>query len=439
MIKFKNIVFILIVVFFSSCKKNDTVRDMGSSQGYAANVYMEAQSDILLAGSSFKLPVTYWLPNTEIDSLTLRETKDSTIEMSFKQIAGSSFAYSSQFVGNIDSNKVYQVYQHSEDNWSDAHYSYRIHAEYNSTTNMSAVYKEKFAEVNEFLMQPGANSDSIMDKLAYDYVIQMTKDQLHRSIVSVCTQEEFDNLWSGFTVDGVNSVYFDYCVIKGAFAYIPNTDLLKRDELLSGLYYDDVWEMLNYSDKKLYNLLATKRPQTKLGIIVMDTISLEPLVIDTAWIAETPYYSEQEYATLFSDELMTPSGEIFVKNNLGYEKIFDSAFDIDYLLSERVEDLSPEGGSQADPVYAKADLYTLFVENNFVLDENTFSTYFSDNEMIIEGKIEEASSQIKKIGIQKMLGYKPKTKRIYSVTLEFQVKGDDGVIGKSKPAKFNIK
>ena len=301
MIKFKNIVFILTVIFFSSCEKNDTVRDMGKSQGYAANVYMEAQSDILLAGNSFKMPVTYWLPNTKIDSLTLRETKDSTIELSFKRIAGSSFVYSSQFIGNIDSNKVYQAYQHSEDNWSDAHYSYRLHADYNSKADMSAIYLEKFNQVNSYLMQEGANSDSIMDKLVFDYATEMTKDQLHRSIVSVCTQEEFDALWGGLTDASIDKLFLE--VVR------RNKNL---DEMVQPYFpYEFATDMFYLSENKLLKIFATKRPLTVLGNVQIDELSG-----DTIMLADTPYYDSLTVKSLLSPYQLTSNGEVFSKNKV---------------------------------------------------------------------------------------------------------------------------
>ena len=394
---------------------------MGNSQGFASNVYMEAQSDILLAGNSFKLPVTYWLPNEEIDSLTLRETKDSILELSFKQIAGSSFVYNKQFVGEIDTNKIYQVFTHSEDNWSDAHYSYRLHADYNSTKEMAAIYKEKYDQVNSYLTQEGANTKGIIEDVTNDYATNMSKIQLRRSLVSVTSKDEFDVLWGGLTVAGVDEFYN---IIKKQ---------KNNDELLVPYYpYLKTSDLVNLSETSLIKLFATKRPKTTLG-----NIEFDPITSDTVWLSNTPYFTEVEVENFLSSELLSSEGEVFTENNMNYEKIFDEDFNIDYILSDRIFGIKP--GTSFDPVYAKSDLEILFVTKSFIVDETTFDGYFNDDETVKETEIDNVVSDLKGLSNQKLFGYKPKAKRIFSVSLEFQVRGKGGVIGKSDPSKLNIK
>lgn len=408
---FKSIVLVFSIVLFASCEKNDTIKETSKSEGFGANVYMEAQSDILLAGNSFKMPVTYWLPNETIDSLSLRETKDSTIELSFKKIAGSSFVYSTLFVGNIDSNKVYEVYQHSEDNWSDAHYSYRLHADYNSNANMSAIYLEKFDQVNSYLMQEGANSDSIIDKLAFDYATQMTESQLHRSIVSVCTQEEFDALWGGLTDEAIDKLFLE--VVR------RNKNV---DEMVQPYFpYEYATDMLSLSENKLLEIFATERPLTVLG-----NLQFDELTGDTIMLTKTPYYDSLTVKSLLSTYQLTSNGEVFAENSIDYEKVYDDDFNVDIDYSNAGED-------------SKSLLQGLFVDKYFVVDNSIFETYFSEEGTIHENKIVTVASDLKGLRQEKILGYKPKLKRIYTITLEFQVKGNDGVIGKSSAARFNIK
>ncbi|MCK5905955.1 MAG: hypothetical protein KAG37_00110, partial [Flavobacteriales bacterium] len=175
--KLKNILFILTVVFFSSCKKNDTVRDMGESQGFVANVVMEPQSEIIKAGSSLKIPVTYWLPNEEIQSLNLRETIDSSFILTLKQIAGSTFSYSNEIRGVIDSNKISSTYEHSELNWSNAHTNYRIYADYEVEQGKKTLYFEGTEQVNGFITNSSDEvSTKMFDIIAHDFATQMTKE-----------------------------------------------------------------------------------------------------------------------------------------------------------------------------------------------------------------------------------------------------------------------
>ena len=447
---FKSIVLVFTIVIFASCKKNDTVKEFSKSEGFGANVYLEAQSDILLAGNSFKMPVTYWLPNTEIDSLSLRETKDSTIELSFKQIAGSTFAYGTQFFGNIDSNKVYSVYTHTEDNWSDAHYSYRLHADYNSDESMSAVYREKFAEVNEFLTQPGANTDSILNKLAYDYATQMTKDQLHRSIVSITTQEEFDALWGGLKGTSASGAQTLYDLYTLAFYFggdgdgidpfgNPRDEMLKPYNTWNDFAGSDVKDLYKLSGTDISKLYGTKRPVLIKGHVQFNDPETKQ---DTMWLESTPYFDLSDetealkFEELFSDDILTPEGEIVVANSILYESNYSDDFKIEYLLSERK--FPPTPGEITDPVYDKDLLHDLLVDYQFVTTTDIFDSYFS-NDMVNESSIPDLMNDILKLPNGKLFGYKPKAKRLYNVTLEFQVRGKDGVIGKSNVSKFNVK
>lgn len=260
-------------------------------------------------------------------------------------------------------------------------------------------------------MQEGSNSDSIIDKLVFDYSSQMTKDQLHRSIVSVCTQEEFDALWGGLTDASIDKLFLE--------AVRRNKNL---DEMVQPYFpYEFATDMFYLSEDNLLKIFATERPLTVLGIIQVDELSG-----DTIMLANTPYYDSLTVKGLLSPYQLTSNGEVFAKNNIDYEGLYDDDFNVEIDYSD-----AREAGYTT--------LYDLFIDKNFGVDNSTFESYFSEDETILDGQVKEVSSKLKLLSHQKLFGFKPKAKRIYNITLEFQVRGVDGVIGKSDVSKFNIK
>ena len=442
-----NFLLILLVVLSVSCKKNDTIRDMGESQGFVSNVYMEAQSEIIKVGSSLKIPVTYWLPNEDIKVLNLRETVDSSFAITLKNIAGSTFSYNNEIRGIIDTNIVSSTYEHSESNWSDAHTNFRIYAEYGVEESNKTLYFEGMNQVNDFITSsPEDISENLLDVISNDFATQMTKDQMHRSLVSVSSEEKFEDLWGGLMVSGADELFNK--VIKRnkskdelLIPYFPYNDPIQK----LGIKY-----LFGLNESQMTNLFCTKRPKLLTGNVVVevtydaigDTI-FDPngdAVYDTVWLDKTPYMGIDDLLALYSADIPNKPAEAYIENSINYEKQYNADFEITYLVSERI--IGAGIGSSVDPVYAKDELKNLFVNEVFAVDDVTFESYFSGetiNESSIEDVVKHFKDLAKKTNNEKILGYKPKAKRYYSVSLEFQVEGESGVIGKSNIVHFKVK
>lgn len=216
---FKYISLSLIAVSLFSCEKNDPLADLGTSNGFAASVNMETQSESVLPGKTLTIPVVYWMKEGDFTHLSLNQSQDSIVEMKLDSVANTDFNYEYIFKGEILEQEEYNSTTHNDASWSNAYFGYRIKTKYTVNPDLEIQIFNDTQSSSEYI------SDEMYDEMFNYFVVKMSNKQLQQILVtdnSILTQPEFDlsfNDEGSLTEEG-------HVKLVEAFASVPKESIV---------------------------------------------------------------------------------------------------------------------------------------------------------------------------------------------------------------------